>query len=189
MTTVAGTGHRPHKLGIFDDEGHQRLVGVARGYLSGRRPSKVISGMALGFDQALAEACIIEGIPFVAAVPFPGQEEFWSPAERQRYTEILGRAASVETISPAYGNRAYYKRDAWMVDHADEMAALWNGMVGGGTAITLAYAEQKGVPVTNLWVNWLHSDLLGRQTPCWPARSSCRPASILPVCRSGRPSC
>ena len=55
---VAGTGHRPNKLGGYDDDIYQRLVTLAMTYLEETRPKRVISGMALGWDQALAEAAV-----------------------------------------------------------------------------------------------------------------------------------
>lgn len=53
---VAGTGHRPNKLGGYGDDVFERLVALARTYLWHMEPWHVISGMALGWDQALAQA-------------------------------------------------------------------------------------------------------------------------------------
>ena len=46
-------------------------------YLERARPDAVISGMALGWDQAVARATADLGIPWVAAITFEGQESKW----------------------------------------------------------------------------------------------------------------
>jgi len=74
---LSGTGHRPDKLGGYSDSAFDNLVKIAEDYLKESKPDKVISGMALGWDQALAEACVNLNIPFIAAVPFKGQESKW----------------------------------------------------------------------------------------------------------------
>ena len=56
-------------------------------------PSEVISGMALGWDMALAQAAINLGIPFIAAVPFIGQENMWIKKTQEYYKELLSKHA------------------------------------------------------------------------------------------------
>ena len=53
---VAGSGHRPSKLGGYSEQIHEKLVALAIGWLKKNEPSCVLSGMALGWDTALAEA-------------------------------------------------------------------------------------------------------------------------------------
>jgi hypothetical protein len=65
---VAGTGHRPDKLGGYSDDAFNLLVKIAKHWLEMNKPTRVISGMALGWDQALATAAVEVDIPFVAAV-------------------------------------------------------------------------------------------------------------------------
>lgn len=157
---ICGTGHRPDKLGGYDVRTDDRLMRTAADYLSGEldlmdgNPDatiEVISGMALGWDQALAVAAIAMGIPFVAAVPFAGQEEAWPSKAQARYRDILGEASEVAVISE--GRYAAWKmqvRNQWMVDRADKVVALWNG-TSGGTANCIKYAEKKGKDIINLW--------------------------------------
>ena len=69
---VAATGHRPDKLGGYGEEVFEKLVQLAMGFLEAHH-SKItygISGMALGWDMAYAEALCIKEIPWTAAVPF-----------------------------------------------------------------------------------------------------------------------
>lgn len=158
---LATTGHRPPKLGGYGDEvrfGLRRLAGT---YLTATQPSRVIVGMALGWDQAVAEAAIECGIPFIAAIPFEGQEGRWPVESQHRYGHLLAAAASVEIVSPYPGARAMQQRNEWMVDRADRMVALWDGS-WGGTFNCVEYANRVRVPVDNLWPRWKNnlSDLL-----------------------------
>lgn len=53
---LAVTGHRPNKLGGYSKQAYRKLVKIAEVNLKKLNPDKVISGMALGWDQALAQA-------------------------------------------------------------------------------------------------------------------------------------
>jgi uncharacterized phage-like protein YoqJ len=154
---VAATGHRPNKLGGYDDAILGRLVGLADMYLKTTMASAtdVISGMALGWDTAVALAALDIGIPLTAAVPFDGQEDAWPPEARRRYQNIIARATKVHVVSPGgYDIWKLHARNEWMVDNADRMVALWDGGEKGGTAACVRYAEKKGKPVDNLWDTW-----------------------------------
>lgn len=154
MTIIAATGHRPNKLGGYGQHVRSRLTNLAIEHLRNKQPEKVISGMSLGWDQAWAVGAITLGIPFIAAVPFEGQESMWPEESRVRYHRILERAAEVVVIASSFSSRAMQQRNAWMVDHADEIAALWNGMIGGGTANCIAYVTKREKPWANLWDRW-----------------------------------
>lgn len=158
---LAATGHRPDKLGGYCDDVRRRLIALAAGHLTAVRPDRVISGMALGWDQAVAEAALQIAIPLIAAVPFVGQERRWPPESQRRYLGLIERAEAVEIVCDFPGAKAMQLRNEWMVDHADEVVALWNGS-WGGTFNCLAYARRRGVPASNLWARWANdlSDLL-----------------------------
>ena len=160
MTVIAATGHRPPKLGGYDEKTRRALGALATEHLRYARPAKVISGMALGWDQAVAAACVVLQIPFVAAVPFEGQEARWPDESQDRYRRLLAHAVAVEIItteecySDHLASRAMQRRNEWMVDRAGRMMALWDGS-WGGTFNCIRYAETKGVAVDNLWTKWL----------------------------------
>lgn len=148
---VAGTGHRPSKLGGHDVATSKRLVDLAGNFLRMEKPDKVISGMALGWDQALAWAAFDLDIPFIAAVPFDGQESRWSSVDQQWFVDLLKLAEEVvHTSEPGYAVWKMQHRNKWMVDNADHVVALWDGSAGG-TANCIKYAERVGKPITNLW--------------------------------------
>lgn len=151
---IAATGHRPGKLGGYGKPVRDRLRGLARDHMERRRPEKVISGMALGWDQAWALAAIDLGIPFIAAVPFPDQPKVWPAESRKLYGRIMGHAASVHIVAEFFSNRAMQKRNEWMVDESTEIAALWDGTFGG-TCNCIAYVEKRRKPWVNLWPHWI----------------------------------
>lgn len=163
------TGHRPYSIpGVTqqtDREWIERrldmLAEVAIRQFPFGRADRAISGMAEGWDTACAEVCLRLGIPLVAAVPFEGQERYWSGRAQARYRAILAQADQVEIVSetPArYGGGlarlAYFKRDEWIVDHADAMLGFC-GKEEGGSAYTLRYADRWCVPSYNTWVDWI----------------------------------
>ncbi|UDF28718.1 UNVERIFIED_ORG: SLOG family protein [Roseateles sp. XES5] len=152
---VAATGHRPDKLGGYSYKVDRKLISLAIAYLTQVEPERVITGMALGWDTAFAIAAYSLGIPFIAAVPFTGQEGRWEEAHQKRYHEILGQACEVVTVSRGgFSARAMEKRNQCMVDHAARIAALWDGSAGG-TGNCVRYAAKKKVDLDNLWTRFV----------------------------------
>lgn len=151
---LAATGHRPHKLGGYEIAVAAKLHRIAVGAISEMKPDKIISGMALGWDQAVAEAAVFLNIPFIAAVPFVGFEMRWPSESKAMYRALLQQAERVELLeSGGYAPWKLFARNKWMVDHADHMLALWDGS-SGGTANTVELANKKPIPITNIWDEW-----------------------------------
>ena len=153
---LAGTGHRPPRLRLgYDNASRQLLRQFVKEQLEVLAPARVISGMAQGLDQALAEAALELGIPVTAAVPFAGQESRW-PADAQRiYHEIL-KQTTVETIFPGgYEGWKFTGRDKWMVRNCNKLMALWDGEQKGGTWATVRFARDEGKRIVNIWDAWL----------------------------------
>lgn len=148
---VCGTGHRPNKLGGYDAMTYMRLVDLAKDYLRVTDHEAVISGMALGWDQALAEAALELGIPVWAYVPFLHQEDAWPPVSRAKYHDLLMCADMVVYCSePGYAPWKMQKRNEDMVNDSDYVLALWDGS-SGGTGNCVAYAKKKNKQIVNLW--------------------------------------
>lgn len=153
-----GTGHRPDKLEVcglkaYSDLQFQILVATARHALLERRPTRVISGMALGWDLALAVAALDLGILLTCAIPYEGQETTWhkSPHMIALYRDILRRADRVVVVCPpGYSSEKLQQRNVYMVDNSDEVMALYNGEKFGGTYNCLTYAYGKK-SIINYW--------------------------------------
>lgn len=139
---LAGTGHRPDKLGGYSLAASAQWTGVAEQLLQALQPERVISGMALGWDTYLARAAIRLGLPLMAAIPFNGQESRW-PAESQHiYNRILDQATEVVVVcGGGYSAEKLQRRNAWMVDRCDFLLCCWDGSPGG-TANCIAYARE-----------------------------------------------
>ena len=149
---IAATGHRPAKIGGHGPEARHQARTVARHALEALAPSEVITGMAQGWDTAVALAALDAGLPLTCALPFAGQELRWPAEDRHRYHLILGRAQHVEVVSPGgYSNYAMFARNRWMVDRCGMLLACWDGVRSGGTAHCLDYADRMGRPWLNLF--------------------------------------
>lgn len=163
MTILAATGHRPNKLGGYGIPAMRKLEHFARSYLKSRPEIiqgnlHLISGMALGWDTAWALAAIELQIPFIAAVPFTGQERQWPTESQKMYGLILQKASTVVLVSEGlYAPTMMQERNEWMVDHCDEVVALWDGS-RGGTYNCIQYAKKFNKPIINLWDHYdLHN--------------------------------
>ncbi len=160
-----GTGHRPNKLApsniCYSDKILYQLIQLAENHLIQINPNVVVSGMALGWDFALAIAAIQLKIPLIAAVPFKGQESKWTIKDQKRYHKILAIAAKIQVVSPGeYSAKKMLKRDKWMVDLLEQrsgvLLALWNGERNGGTWHTVNYARRRGTQIINTWQDWIN---------------------------------
>ena len=152
---VGTTGHRPSKLSypgwsgyLEDNPLRVQARAACKRELTRLEAVQGYTGMALGWDLDFACVCIDLQIPFVACVPFVGQELRWNPVQQARYREILAQASEVVVVSD--GDYARYKmdlRDQYVVDHVSHMIALWDG-TASGTGNTVRYARQIGRPLT-----------------------------------------
>lgn len=157
---IAGTGHRPDKLGGYSVEARTRLETFAEIIVRELNPHTVISGMALGWDQALAWAAVRTGVHIVAAIPFEGQERLWTDDQKKNYRHLRSLADVHVLLPGGYAPSKMQHRNEWMVRrlplHEDRLIALWNGS-DGGTANCVAYGtEQLGANrVVNVWERWV----------------------------------
>lgn len=150
----AGTGHRLEVLGGNNEETHHKVVRYVKSVLLSYKPKKIISGMAIGFDTALAIAALEYNVPLIAAIPFIGQESVWPQYAQDRYNDILKQCTKIHVACEGeYASYKYHIRDKWMVDNSEAMLALWNGHPKGGTASTVRYATNKK-EIFNIWPGW-----------------------------------
>lgn len=149
---VAATGHRPQKLGGFSHKVKQDLFEVAMKALVEKSPHTVISGMALGWDQAVARAACNLSIPFIAAIPFPGQADRWPSESVLEWGKLLRKASEVITICETFSYDAMEKRNRYMVDNCDIVIALFDeNKPNSGTGRCIAYAKKHRKQIVNYW--------------------------------------
>lgn len=131
-------GHRPPGLGGYDDNPVAHAVREQLGRVIVAKHEMhpdlvVLTGLGLGAEQLGAEAAAQNGVPYVAVLAFPGQEEVWPARSRERYRRLLGGAAgqvllqakAPDTRQAAGG--ALSRRDAWLARHAHEALVVWDG--------------------------------------------------------------
>ena len=144
---ISFTGHRPNKIGGFKipNETYNWIFKQTEIILKNIKPNKAYCGMALGYDQMCAEICIKLQIPFVAAIPFKGQESVWPKSSRDHYFELLSKADKQIIVSDgAYDIKKMQIRNEFMVDHADIVLACWDGSPGGtGNCMQYAIKQMK----------------------------------------------
>lgn len=142
------TGHRPAspEMGGYDipNPTYDKIYKALTDTIKALNPEKIISGMALGSDQWAACVAIDLSIPFIAAVPFEGQESQWPEESKRKFREILDKAVEVVIVSPGgYAPEKMHLRDRWIVDNSDQLLGVWNGQRFGGTFGTIRYAEKQ----------------------------------------------
>jgi uncharacterized phage-like protein YoqJ len=160
---IAGTGHRPNKLGGYENKSSVELfatVILKQKKIFIEDPSYIISGMALGWDQALCVAAISLNIPFEAAIPFKGQDKMWPQSSRDFYEYLLSKAHKITYVgTPGYSTKKMNDRNIYMVDqvklHNGAMLTLWDGSKGG-TYNCIQYAIKQSVLIHHAWSYWIN---------------------------------
>ena len=122
-----------------------------------------LSGMACGFDLAAAEAVLAlrgecAGMELVAVVPFAGQPDSFSDADKRRYADVLAAADRTVVLADSYSRGCYYRRNDYLVDHAVRVVA-WYIRRNSGTGYTVRRARHQGIEVLNLYVHKLNPTL------------------------------
>jgi len=158
--TICVTGHRPKKLYGYD-LGNPRWVelhDVFQRILVEKECTTAITGMALGVDTVFALAVLDlrdkKGykIQLHCAVPCHNLTEPWFDDEDiWRFNNILERADEVVYVTDSdYVPGCLEERNRYMVNHSDEVIAVWNGEKKGGTFHCISYADFKKKPVMNI---------------------------------------
>jgi uncharacterized phage-like protein YoqJ len=114
----------------------------------------IICGMAVGWDQLVAETCLEVELPFIAAVPFKGQEVKWPIYAQKKYFNLLEKAAEVHYVSdPGYAAWKMHKRNEWIVNNSTCLISYFDGLFvdGSGTAACTLYAQKRQKPILNVY--------------------------------------
>lgn len=171
---LAATGHRPERAnihGMTKQDLDDYLIELATWWLDENVPVKHDAlcwiGGAEGWDLAVGDACARLGIPIGLAVPHLRWWADFSKSDRMRVNHLWGRQVQgwpptnkhfFVAESPTNTRGLNFIRDRYMVDQADKVIALYDGLPDGGTAFTVGCAERKKKPVVNLWDQWVKGD-------------------------------
>lgn len=130
---LAVTGHRPERL-----KGQEKMIAEwAEAELKRLHPSVMYVGMARGADQIIATTAKRLNIPIICCYAFP--RIYYHPTE-----QWIMENNRVICMSPHYSKKSYWLRDKYMIDNADKLLCVWDGVGSGGTFITRNYAIQQG---------------------------------------------
>lgn len=106
-----------------------------------------VTGGALGIDTDAAGVWLRMGLPYLVAVPFPGQESRWPKPSKDAYSDLLKFAAGVyylHEVKPADDAQArqwLLDRNEWMCSVDDELIAVYDGSKGGTGAMVSSWGR------------------------------------------------
>lgn len=151
---AAFTGHRSIDSSKIEEVRENVRREIKALYLKGVRI--YLCGMALGFDMLAAEEVIalkekLPSLKLIAVIPFPEQHNRWRWNEKERYKNILAQADDSVLISQKYYDGCYLKRNDYLLGHANNMLAYYNGNPKGGTFYTVRKSRKIGRNVINLF--------------------------------------
>lgn len=115
-----------------------------------------VTGGAIGFDTLAANA-VLEArrshpeITLHLALPCHNQDKKWNAAQKADYERIIAEANSYDYACEDYTKWCMAKRNKAMVDMSSVIIAYYCGQEKGGTAMTVGFAEKKGIRIINLF--------------------------------------
>ena len=144
------TGHRPEKCSRNVEEIQKELrqeidLAIENGFTT------FITGMARGTDLWAGQIVMERKrenpyLRLICAIPYPGFEAKWSEQWRSLYQRVLSASDYTKYFFQKFSYDSFQVRNAWMVNHAARVIAVYNG-TGGGTHNTIEYAKTQGVPL------------------------------------------
>jgi hypothetical protein len=163
---VAVTGHRD--LVAAEIPAIREKIAALFGMLAGGYPDRrlsVMSSLAEGADQLVAEVALEHDIELTVPLPMPKDlylRDFESPGARARFEGLLGRAGDVFELPLAKGNtveqiarpgaarnREYAQVGVFLCAHCHILLALWDGKPGtelGGTGQVVKFHHDDIMP-------------------------------------------
>ena len=157
MKACCFTGHRPDALPKVGTQAHETLLFQLRRTVRiaiEHGVTTFLAGGAQGFDQLAAEA-VLEvkkthpEVRLILALPGRDQADRWSTEAKQRYRAVLIEADEVWYAAETTATQSLFRRNRYLVDHADCCVAYLNKM-SGGTYYTVQYALKANRYIINL---------------------------------------
>ena len=127
------TGHRSEKLLTYNFGWIQSAIDdLLVEIKSNNNDVLAYSGMASGIDLHFCKSCMILGIPYIACVPFEGQENTMSPRDAEVRALLLQTAKEIKEV-----------KNSWMVEHTDVGIAVFDGNKGGTHNVFQQWIEKR----------------------------------------------
>jgi uncharacterized phage-like protein YoqJ len=156
---ITATGHRSNKMPCGYDETHPWAVETKKRLhrvLCDYGECVVRSGMALGWDQWVAEeVLLLPKLTLEAWIPCEDQFRMWPQHSRNRWAHILSQIPPENVHICWHGTynenpQCMTDRNCAMLQDADLVLALWN-RTPGGTGHCVYEAIKRGIEVKNLY--------------------------------------
>lgn len=162
--TVSFSGHRAERMTRNSPDTQKRLTDigfdtyVAITELCKRDYHTFLSGMANGFDLIAAEEVLNakKEFPYIqlrAVIPFKGQADRYTQADKQRYNAILAQADEVIILQDEYSDRCFLRRNNYLLDNSAYLVVFYDSTPTGGTAYTLRHAMERKIEFQNVCYN------------------------------------
>ena len=164
IVRIGVTGHRPNHLNLANDallRSRIRTVLSCAGDAAPGTVVTVISALAEGVDQLVAEEALANGCALTCLLPFAVSDyiqDFSSTSVISRFNTLLALATDVvvlpgSLITPQIQTAAYAVVGREIVNGSDLLLAIWDGAPArgaGGTAEVVALARERPIPV--IWI-------------------------------------
>ncbi len=142
--TCAITGHRTVEKTLDENQ-----VKKALRTLICQGVDTFYNGLAIGFDLLTAKLLLSlqEEYPHIkiyGCVPFYGQERYFGEEDRKLYKKVLSSCEEVIILDNEYHRNSYFKRNDYMVEHADVLLAYCNSPNGGAAYTVRKFEKMKG---------------------------------------------
>ena len=153
MQNCSFTGHR--SIDPRHAESLPGLLSRAIEYAYSEGCRNFYTGGALGFDTMAAKEILRlrmthRDMRLIVVIPCRGQEDKWSPSEKNMYEYILGEADEAVYVSEAYDSGCMKRRNHYLASACDILIA-YSGRSRSGSAQTVRMAEEQGKDVYNLY--------------------------------------
>lgn len=115
------SGHRKEKLTTYSQDWIiLEIDSVINQLYQERGMSCGLSGMASGVDLWFCECCLAKSIPYLAYIPFEGQELLMSSEDATLRDTLIKKASKIKQV-----------RNSVMVEDCEVAIVVWDGNKGG----------------------------------------------------------
>ena len=97
------------------------------------------SGMADGVDLIFCQTCLDLNLPYIACIPFDGQEDYMTMYHKSVRENLISKAKEIKKV-----------KNSWMVEHGDTAIVVWDGNKGGTHNVVQQLVENKK---NFFWIN------------------------------------